>query len=104
MKDFMKNDLDKPRVSLIEPQFILGLAAVLTFGAKKYEAHNWKKMTASDIPRVKDSLLRHTLAYLGGEQLDPESDLPHLHHMTCNIMFLDYFDRKESDATQKASI
>ena len=98
MKDFMKNDLDKPRVSLIEPQFILGLADVLTFGAKKYEADNWKKMTASDIPRVKDSLLRHTLAYLSGEQLDPESGLPHLYHMTCNIMFLDYFDRKEPDA------
>ncbi len=91
---FMKADTDKPMVSLIETEFLLGLAQVLTFGAKKYDVDNWKKgASANDTRRIKDSLLRHTLAYIGGERFDPETGLSHLYHMTCNNMFLDYFDR-----------
>lgn len=94
VEDFIKQDTDKPMVSLIEPKFILGIAEVLTFGAKKYEIDGWKKAKLSDMRRYKDALLRHTLAYIDGETIDPESGLSHLYHISCNTMFLDYFDRK----------
>lgn len=89
-RDFMKADADKPMVSLIEPSFIIGTAEVMTYGAKKYAIDNWKQATPADIRRIKDSLLRHTLAYTSGELLDPETGLSHSYHATCNLMFLNY--------------
>ena len=91
---FLKNDSSKVRLELIEPEFIEGIGRILTFGAQKYEAHNWKKASSSDnIERIKGSLLRHTMSYLKGEKTDPESHESHLYHICCNLMFLDYFDR-----------
>ena len=89
--NFIKDDKDKPMVSLIEPSFILGIAKVLTYGVNKYKVNNWKKI--DDSRRYKDALLRHILAYLDGENVDRESKLPHLHHAACNLMFLDWLDR-----------
>jgi hypothetical protein len=89
---FKKDDAGKPRVSLVEPEFILGVAEILTFGAKKYGKNNWQEATEDDQERYKDAMMRHMLAYISGECLDPESGLPHLYHVSCNAMFLDYFD------------
>ena len=88
-----KDDKGKPMVSLVEPAFILGTAKVLTKGATKYGRDNWKNAAGEDLVRYKDALLRHTLAYMGGEKNDHETGLSHLYHMSCNTMFLDYFDR-----------
>jgi len=93
---FTKHDTGKPMVSLVESEFILGVAEVLTMGAKKYAIDNWKLMTDEDIRRVKDSLLRHTLAYTSGELIDKESGLSHLYHAGCNLMFLDYHSRQKT--------
>lgn len=92
LKEFMKFDSDKPMMSLVEPQFIVDLAKIVTFGAKKYEKDNWKLCENSD--RYKDALLRHIFAYLQGEKIDPESGLPHLSHAACNLMFLHYLDNQ----------
>jgi hypothetical protein len=72
-------------------------ARVLGFGAKKYADHNWRggfKWT-----RLVGALMRHTLAFLGGQDLDPETGLPHLDHAACCIMFLQelYRTRKDLD-------
>ena len=39
---------------------------------------------------IAESLMRHLFAYLRGEDLDPESGLPHTGHIMCNAMFLSY--------------
>ena len=91
---FQKADTAKPRLELIEPAFIMELGAVLTFGAEKYSANNWKNATAEDIERIKGAMLRHQMAYLDGEKIDPESGLSHLSHISCNAMFLQYFDNR----------
>lgn len=93
---FKKSDEGKPMVSLVEPAYVLGTAKILTFGAEKYGKDNWKTAKAEDIERYNDALLRHLYAYLGGEKIDPESGQPHLYHISCNVMFLDYFDRQNS--------
>lgn len=96
---FIKEDANKPMISLIEPTFIIGIAEVMTFGAKKYGIENWKQATTADIRRIKDSLLRHTLAYTSGELLDPETSLSHSYHATCNLMFLNYLlERRSSES------
>lgn len=85
-KEGIKHDQDKPMLNLIDPQAIEGLAAVLTFGAKKYAADNWRGGINNS--RLIASLLRHLFAIMRGEYIDPESGLPHIDHVGCNWMFL----------------
>ena len=93
---FMKADFSKNRVELIEPQFIEGIGHILTFGAIKYSANNWKSGgNEENVMRIRGAMMRHMLRYLDGEILDPESNLPHLAHLATNAMFLDYFDRNK---------
>jgi hypothetical protein len=89
---FIKNDTGKNRISLIDPEFILLLGNILTFGAEKYEADNWKK--CDDISRYKDALLRHIYSYLAGEKVDPESGMSHLGHAAFGLMCLNYFEKE----------
>ena len=81
-----KNDAEKPRMDLLDPLALEGLAAVLTFGAKKYAAHNWRKGISNS--RLIAAMLRHLFAIMRGEDVDPESGLPHIDHVGCCWMFL----------------
>lgn len=64
------------------------MVQVLEFGAQKYAPHNWKKGLYTT--QIVESLIRHMIAYLNGEDKDPESNLPHTGHIMCNAMFLSY--------------
>lgn len=86
----VKHDEAKIMVDLIVPEFIEGLAAVMTMGAKKYGINNWKK--GLDKRRLLAALYRHTLAYHRGEVHDKESGLHHLLHTSCNAMFIYYYE------------
>lgn len=86
MGDFLKFDSTKPRLALVPPSLIIGVAKVLTYGAKKYKVNNWRK--TPDIESYISALDRHLLAWRSGEELDPESGLHHLEHAACNIAFL----------------
>lgn len=81
-----KYDADKPRMDLIDPDAITGLASVLTFGAQKYAAHNWRQGISNS--RLIAAMLRHLFAIMRGEYIDPESKLPHIDHVGCCWMFL----------------
>lgn len=86
----LKFDGGKPRIGLLTfgcPDAILGVSEVLTFGARKYEAHSWKKVEDA-FERYWDAMERHRLAIGKGETHDPESGLPHIFHLACNAMFL----------------
>lgn len=87
----LRYDGDKPKLDLLSPIAMEGTAAILTFGAKKYAAHNWRKGMLWS--RAIGSLMRHLFAYLRGEDLDPESGLPHIDHIACNVMFLQEYYR-----------
>lgn len=86
-----KNDQDKNRLDLIEPQFIEAVGEVLTFGAKKYEPNNWQKVEDAE-DRYYAAALRHLLAWRKGETIDEESGLSHLAHAATNMMFLLHFE------------
>lgn len=90
-----KNDLGKPRMELISSKFLVGLAKVLTHGAKKYAAHNWRKGLAYS--RVYGALQRHLAAWNDGEDLDAETGLSHLYHAACELMFLAEFAETRPD-------
>jgi len=80
-----KFDNDKLRMDLIPPEAIEELAKVLTYGANKYEAHNWMGVESH---RYIAALMRHINAWRKGEECDQESGLKHLSHALCNITFL----------------
>ena len=89
-----KDDQEKNRLDLIEPEFIEGVGKVLTFGADKYEPNNWQKVDDAE-NRYYAAAMRHLMAWRKGERTDPESGISHLYHVACNIMFLQYFEREE---------
>ncbi len=95
---FKKDDSGKNRLELVEPAFFKGLGQVLTMGAIKYEANNWKLGNSpEDIERIKGALLRHLMDYLDGDKTDVESGLSHLYHTAFGLMTLDYFDRTANE-------
>jgi len=61
---------------------------VAEFGATKYDPWNWSK----GLPRVQliCSMLRHTFAYLRGEDFDKESGLLHTDHILWNAVALSH--------------
>jgi hypothetical protein len=63
-------------------------ARVAEHGAQKYSPWNWSK----GLTRVQliSSLLRHTFAYLRGEERDKDSDLLHTDHILWNAAALSH--------------
>lgn len=84
-----KTDGGKVRPALLMegvPRALLLVSAVLTYGAQKYEAHSWRRVSAD---RYRDAKYRHVLeplAQLG--ETDTESGLLHTAHELTNSLFI----------------
>lgn len=81
-----KHDSGKVMLELLPFESLEQIAQVLTFGAKKYAAHNWRGGFAWS--RLLGACLRHLFAWARGQDNDPESGLSHLAHAGCCILFL----------------
>jgi len=82
----IKYDSEKPKMNLLPPKAIVEVAKVLTFGAQKYDAENWRKL--DDLQnRYTAGALRHIFAHMDGEKLDPETGLSHIAHALCCLLF-----------------
>lgn len=90
-----KYDQEKPMVALVDPNWILEVAKVLTFGAQKYDEENWRE--GFKYKRLLSALQRHILAFSSGEDLDPETGLSHLSHASCCLMFLSWMSENRKD-------
>lgn len=91
----IKNDGEKPRMDLLPVESLEEIAKVLTFGAKKYSAHNWRN--GFSWSRLLGALLRHIFAFMKGEDKDPETGLSHLAHAGCCILFLLWHEQYKKD-------
>jgi hypothetical protein len=87
-----RNDQGKPLYHLLPTDALAGVTDVLTFGAKKYAERNWEK--GMSWSRCFNSMMRHAWAFWRGEDLDPESGLPHTDHLACNALFLAAYFRR----------
>lgn len=90
-----KMDAGKIRPTLVPVSTITAIASVREYGCTKYGSpDNWRKVEPQ---RYRDAAYRHWLAYLGGEEKDSESGLPHLWHLACNVAFLIEMERRETE-------
>ena len=81
-----KFDSEKPKMYLLPPKATVEVAKVLTFGAAKYDEENWRKLEDAQ-KRYSGGALRHIFSHLDGELEDPETNLSHLAHAICCLMF-----------------
>jgi hypothetical protein len=65
----------------------MAISDVLTYGAKKYDDHNWQ-VVPNGPQRYKAAMMRHILAHASGESVDSETGISHLAHAACCVMFM----------------
>lgn len=94
-----KSDSGKPRPSLVPPALIRGVDAIREYGCKKYtDPNNWRRVEPQ---RYWDALLRHGLAaWDNWKAVDPESGMPHLWHIACNLAFLMQYMEEENGLSE----
>lgn len=89
----LRYDQEKPRMDLVPPEAIFGLAEVYTTGAKKYAERNWE--LGMDWGRCFASLMRHAWKWMKGETFDEETGHHHMLHVAWNALALYvYYERK----------
>lgn len=95
----------KVRWDLLDATALEGVAAVLAFGTKKYSAENWRK--GLSWKSTLRSLESHLQELKRGEDIDPESGLPHIDHLGCNWMFFSNYQKMgigEDDRYKSAEV
>lgn len=89
-KEGVKWDGGKIRLDLMPIRALEEVGKVFTFGVKKYGERNWEK--GMNWGRLFGASLRHLFAFWRGEEIDPETGLPHLAQATWNTLcLLEYF-------------
>jgi len=86
-KEGRKFDKDKPDYTLLPWDAVEEIVKVLDYGAKKYARDNWRYVDDAEV-RYLAAAFRHLAAYARGETADPETNLSHLAHVGCCILFL----------------
>lgn len=82
----IKDDKDKPRLSLVPPQAIEAIGIIRTYGNKKYKEDSYRQVEPQ---RYLDALMRHLVEYMKDHNsVDEESGYKHLWHMACNVAIL----------------
>ena len=85
----------KPKLSSTPVAPLFEMGKVFELGAKKYGRFNWRLHTVSATVYY-DAALRHLMAWFEGEDLDPESGVPHLAHaMACMVILMDAKDNNK---------
>lgn len=98
----MKETQGKLRVELVPTSAIIALAKVFEFGAIKYKEWSWRKADDAN-NKYYAALMRHLLAWRRGEEIDPESNLPHLFHVLTNAAILADINHGDDYGSQEAS-
>lgn len=80
----------KVRVDLIPPEWVWGLAQVMTRGAIKYETRNWER--GMSWSHCLGSCLRHVFKFVCGERFDQETGCHHMALAAWNCLALMSYD------------
>lgn len=91
-----KND-GKPMLSPIDPELLLEMGKGLVIGQEKYKdkAFN-KKGNVMHLSTGYNSLMRHLLKFMSGENIDPDDDVHHLAKVI-NCAVVMWHNREQGD-------
>lgn len=81
-----RKEVKLSQLGAIEPKALLALGEVAGAGAEKYSTYNY--LNGYPWSLNFNSAQRHLLAFWSGENLDPESGLPHLAHAAWHCLAL----------------
>lgn len=82
----------EPQLGWGDPEALIELGRVYGYGAQKYDPTNYRKGYKWSLSA--NALLRHFLAWLGGESIDPESGKHHLAHAAWHCLTLITFEKR----------
>lgn len=74
------------QLGALDPDALSWVGSVAGYGSEKYARYNFAKGYAWSLSY--DALQRHLMAFWNGENLDPESHLPHLAHACWHCLAL----------------
>ena len=87
-----KDDGGKLRFDLVPPDALAELVRVYTHGASRYGSRSWE--TGIKYGRIYAALLRHCIAFWGGEEKDPDDGLHHMAHAAWNCLTLLAYEQR----------
>jgi len=79
----------KDSIHLVPPEGIKQISRAMKYGAItcKYGPYNWRDSRVQYVIYL-DAIMRHTLALLEGQDIDPDSGLRHEAHIGANAVLL----------------
>lgn len=84
----------KPSLHAIPPIALLMLGQAMTEGERKYGGFNWREKRISASVYF-DAAMRHLLSWWDGEDIDPDSGLPHpVKAMACLAIVIDGMEQE----------
>jgi len=92
----IKYDNEKLDWSLLPYEQVEEVVKVLHLGAKKYAPDNWKYVQPYKL-RYFNAAMRHLIAWWKGERLDQETNISHLAHAICCLLFMMWHDGEVSE-------
>lgn len=91
-----RHNIGKVDYTLLPVEALKQESLVWMMGEKKYSRWNWKKLWGDKtIDVVMASAMRHSLAIMDGELVDPESGLPHAAHVRANMAMIIHYMKQE---------
>lgn len=90
-----KFDQGKAPMDLLPYESLYEVARVLGFGEKKYDAGNWAN--GIEMRRLLSAAYRHMGQYNSGQDVDEESEISHLAHAACNLLFAIWMEKNRPD-------
>lgn len=88
------------RLGGADPLALMELAKVYGMGEEKYARYNYLQGYPWSLSV--DALFRHLLAFLGGEEVDPESGLLHTAHVAWHALTLTSFQQRGAGTDDRA--
>ena len=93
--------MKQAQLAAIDPEALYALAKVAGLGASKYQIHNYRRGYAWSLSY--NAAQRHMMRFWAGEDIDPESGLPHVAHAAWHMLALLTYQREGAGTDDRYS-
>ena len=97
MENNHKDDKEKLMWHLLPLSLIKPVVEIFQYGLKKYGKEGSWALLDNGYIRYRDAFFRHLEAHESGQEIDEESNHPHIAHCAWNALAMMWFALKEKD-------